>query len=415
MASQMTTTTFDNALKVLYPAGFEQVWYKKCPFVAWIPKEYDFGGSSKQINPLYGGVRTSPNFAVAMAGKSTPSHAKFNVTRVKQYLIGSIENEVIEASKGKPAAIAEALKTALDAAMYSFGRTTAFQVWGDGTGTRGTVGAYAAGVITLSNRYDIVHFEVGDMLVKKTAAGVLLPGRMLVTAINTNNAGSGELTVTLLDGAAAPAATDTLAQEGEYTAAGSVVLSGVRAWVPAAVPTPGDNFFGVDRSVFPTRLAGIRMNGGGKSIEEIVFEAQAEASVNGADVDTLWMNSHRFAALCKSIQSKAWYGQNSIVSVKSSRGRSGKVNVGFQGFVFPGESGPVTVMSDPNCPYAYGLMTSRKAWKLSSLKGAPHFAEEDGRRFRQEVASDAIEFRLKAYWNLMCKRPLDNVLIDWDN
>ena len=72
-------------------------------------------------------------------------------------------------------------------------------------------------------------------------------------------------------------------------------------------------------------------------------------------------------------------------------------------------------MSDPNCPYAYGLMTSRNAWKLASLKGAPHFAEEDGRRFRQEVASDAIEFRLKAYWNLLCKRPLDNVIIDWDN
>ena len=48
------------------------------------------------------------------------------------------------------------------------------------------------------------------------------------------------------------------------------------------------------------------------------------------------------------------------------------------------------------------------------LLGAPHFAEEDGRRFLRESTSDGIEFRLKAYSNLICQRPIDNVLVDFD-
>ena len=59
-------------------------------------------------------------------------------------------------------------------------------------------------------------------------------------------------------------------------------------------------------------------------------------------------------------------------------------------------------------------MTRRDAWEFATLGDAPHFAEEDGRRFLRESASDGIEFRLKMYGNLICQRPVDNVLIDFD-
>jgi len=410
MAS-LTTTAFTNAMKILYPRGLEEVWYPECPFLAWVPKTYNFESTSKQINPIYSGIRGSTDFATALGAKSNPSIAKFNVTHVKDYVIGSIDNLALKATRSQKGAMAKALKTQMDAAMYEFGRSAAFQVWGDGTGSRGTVGSVSTTSLTLSPINDAVKFEVGMELKAKSSAGTLRAGSATVTAINratgvltTDSNWTAQIT--------GLTATDTLAREGDYTASGANVLSGVLSWIPATAPTTGDSHFGQDRSLDVSRLAGTRVAGAGKTIEEIVFDAQAEASINGAKVDSLWLNSKRFAELCKSIQGKAHYPQT---TVSSSGGQSGKAKVGFNGFVFPGERGPVTVLSDPNCPYGYGLMTRKAAWELACLDGCPHFSEEDGQRFLREISADAIEFRLKVYWQLCCERPVDNVLIDWDN
>jgi len=413
MASKVTTTTFDNVLKVLYPNGLETQWHKKSPFLAWIPKKENFTGSSKQINPLIGGTQTAATLATAIANKATPTHKKFNVTRVKIYQAGEVENEVIKASKGDKGAIAEAFATSLKGANYGFGRTLTFHVLGDGTGTRATVSAYASSVISLSSRYDVVKFEIGDKLVKKNSGGTLLAGGMTITAINPNDSGTAKLTVTLTGGAADPAANDTLAYVDDYTAS---VPEGVFSWCPVSAPS-STAFFGVDRTANTSRLAGVRMLGGGKSIEEIVFDACAEAAINGSDVDTLWLNSFRFSQLCKSAYSKAWIASGSnATTVSSARGRNGKAALGFSGFSFPSPKGPIAVMPDANMPYAYALLTTRSAWELCSLDGQPHFARDlDGKRFHQSATSDSIEYRLAFYGNLICKRPLDNVVIDLDN
>jgi hypothetical protein len=406
MATTVNTTNFDNALKRMYPDGWETLWYPESPIVAWMPKSYNFTGDAKQVNTLTGGSQTGATLAVALANKSAPTHQKFVVTRAKLYATGSIENEVVAASKGKPAAIAEAMKTAIDSANYGFGRSAAFQVCGDGTGTRGIVSSYAAGVITLATATDDIKFEIGDVLEKQTTAGVLLAGKMTVTAV-----GVGTITVTLSGGAADPAATDEIARDGDYT---NGVLQGIFAWCPTSAPG-ATAFFGVDRTVHLPRLSGIRIAGGGKSIEEQVFDAQAAAARNGARVDTLWLHPNRYSTLCKSLQSQAFYGQGTPTQVMSSKGRSGNTNVGFAGIQFAGTRGPITISSDPNMPEAVGLMTRKAAWELASLGGMPHFADEAGSRFRQESQSDSLEFRLKAYWNLICKRPLDNVIMNLDS
>lgn len=52
-------------------------------------------------------------------------------------------------------------------------------------------------------------------------------------------------------------------------AAPAVALSGLEAWVPAAVPAAGDNYFGIDRSVDPDRL----MPEGRALTREALYEA----------------------------------------------------------------------------------------------------------------------------------------------
>jgi|1_EtaG_2_1085319.scaffolds.fasta_scaffold00212_34 hypothetical protein len=409
MAS-LTTTAFANALKILYSKGLEEVWYKKSPFLAWVNKSYNFEGASKQIVPLVAGIRGSTKFAEAMAAKSNPTLAKFLVTRVKDYVIGSIDNEAMKASRSQKGAMAQALKTQMDAALYEFGRSAAFQVWGDGTGTRGTVSSESTVTLTLTDVNDMVKFEIGMVVEAKSSGGTLRSGSVAITAID-RDAKTLTAAANWTTGIPGLVATDTIARAGDYTASSSNVLSGVLAWIPPTAPTTGDSFFGQDRSVDVNRLSGTRVLGAGKTIEEIVFDAQAEAAINGAQVDTLWLNSKRRAELCKSLQGKAMYQQTSVTS---SGGQSGKVKVGFTGFVVPGEDGPVTIMSDPNCPYAYGLMTRKAAWELSCLDGCPHFADEAGGKFMQETSADAIEFRLKVYWQLCCENTRDNILISWD-
>ncbi len=394
-------TAYAKALKTIYAEGFEVVWYPESPFVAWITKSYDFEGDGRFVNPLYEGPQGGSSVAVALNAQSTLQHDRFLVTRKKEYVIASIDNETLRASRSKKGAIGAALKTSVDAAMYSFGQQVGTLAWGDGSGTRGTVGAYAGGVITLKQIRDVANFAKGMRLVTKTA-GVLNAGTALITAINRE---AGKLTVTLEGGMADPVANDTIARNGDYTASAGNVMTGVLGWVPATAPGGGDNFKGVNRSVDINRLAGTRINGGGRPIEEVCIDAQAELSFHGGRADTLWMNSVRFAELLKSMHSKAW------IQLQSS---GGKVAVSFTGISLAGERGPVAVMADPKCPYSYGLMTRREAWELACLDDIPHWSDEDGNKFRVEQSADGIQFRLKAYGDFICNRPVDCALINFD-
>ena len=406
MAS-LNMTSFSSALKILYPDSLEEVWYPEAPFLAWVPKSYDFEGATKQTNAIISGIRGSTDFGTALNGKSAPAMVKFNVTRKKDYVIGSIDNETMMASASNKGAIAKAIKTQVDAAAYEYGRSAAFQAWGDGSGVRATMTAYNAGtnVATLSDRRAAVYFEIGmECQVKNAVTGAILPGLYTVSAVDLD---AGTVTFTLSGGAVAPVIGNEtqLGRNGDFVAGvgNSNCISGVFAWIPTASPS-ATPFFGVDRSVNPVRLAGGRVNGGAKTIEEVIFDALGRGRTNGGKFDCLWMNSERASELQKSMQAKAF------VEVQSA----GKAKVGFNGFQIVTPQGPLMVMDDPNCPYATGLLTRRDAWEFASLGDAPHFSEEDGRRFLRESTSDGIEFRLKAYANLICHRPIDNIVISFD-
>ena len=399
---------FTNALKVLYPKGLTELWYESSPFAAWVPKSEDFEGASKQVRPIFTGIRGSTSFTTALNAQSVPQIRDFTVTRVKDYVLGSIDNETLMASRSQKGAVAKAVDTQIKAAMYTFGRSTAYQVWRNGGGARGRIGTNPAGTptITLANTNDVVNFEVGMGVQSATTdgtSGAGNGGQATITAIDRD---AGTITVAGDWDAAgnipAVATNDFLFREGDF----GNCLAGVLGWVPTAAPTAGDNFFGVDRSVDPVRLAGSRVSGAGKTIEEAVFDAQAQASINGGRVDTLWMGSKRYAELCKSLQAKTTYEK---ANVKSDDG-----SIGFGGFTFAGERGPVTVVADPNCPNELGLLTRKSAWELCGLGKMPHFSQEDGLKFTRLNTADAIEFRLKAYWQMVCHRPVDNVLIAWD-
>lgn len=403
---ELNLTSFAPALKLLYPKGLAEVLYPKCPLLGWIPKSRDFYGEAAVITPMIAGSRGSTTFSNAIADQGTVNLKRFLVTRVKDYAPATLDAETLMASANDKGAISKALDTSVRGALYELGRSTAFQLYSDGTGQRGSVGVYvlAADVFTLANLEDIVHFEVGMNLQAVPVGGVPAPGAP-AGEIGSINRRTGEIfTVAaaswdvLIPGFAA---NDLVFRAGD----GGNCAAGLAAWVPdtdpGVAPTPA-SLFGLDRTTDTLRLGGIRISGGGGVMEEVVFDAAAECAVNGAMPDTLFMNSRRFSELQKSAYAKTWITVGTDVP-----------GLGYKALEFPTDYGSIKVISDPNCPVGKGYMLTRDSWQLKSLGEMPHFATDDGLKYKRQANSDAIEFRIRCFWNLVCDKPGMNAVISW--
>lgn len=398
--AQLNTTSFASALKELYPAGLEELMYGKCPLVGWMPKDRNFTGSQRDVIPFYGGTTGSTTFSDAKNAKSNVQLAKFAVTRVKDYVIASVDAETILASKGDKGAVAKALDTQIRGAMYEFQRSQAFQMYSDGNGYRGTgdsAWTVSGSTVTLSDARDIVNFEVNMYIEFVSSGGSLRSGSTQIATIDRQ---AGSFTTTDSDVSAvvtSVANSDFVIRRGDF----GNCISGLQAWVPPTAPG-ATAFFGVDRTTDLLRLGGIRIAGSSKVMEETVFDACAEASVNGAEPDTLFMNSKRFSQLLKSMHAKTW------IDIKTDI-----PGIGYKALEFPSASGTVAVIPDPNCPYAYGFLLERDTWTFASLGESPHFATDDGQKYSRESASDGIEFRIRSFHNVICEAPGRNAIITW--
>ena len=415
--AQLDVTSFAAALKLLYPRGLAEILYPKCPLLGWLPKKTDFYGEAAVITPMTSGVRGSTTFTNAVNNQGVPTLNRFLVTRVKDYALASIDAEALMASANDKGAIAKGLDTQIRSALYELGRSAAYQLYSDGTGLRGTVNTYVGGtnVFTLTAVENIVRFEVG-MNIQAALTGAVpavASTECVITAINRR---TGEITAAgignafpldnaanfgagFVGGGAGVGGDIFRAGDGGYCAAG--VAGGVPPNDPGVGGTPAA-LFGVTRTTDPTRLAGIRIAGGGGVMEEVVFDAVAEAHINGAQPDTLFMNSRKFAELQKSAYAKTWMTVNTDIP-----------GIGYKALSFPTDYGDIKVLSDPNCPVSKGYLLARDSWELKSLGEFPHFATDEGLKYMRLATSDAIEFRIRGFWNLMCDKPGHNAVITW--
>ena len=280
------------------------------------------------------------------------------------------------------------------------GEQLAHLFWSDGSGTRATVGSYAASVITLKDKRDIARFAKNMRLKFKTGA-TLLAGYAIVTK---RDGGAGKLTITLHDGLADPLADDTIARKGDYTSTGGNVMDGFFSWIPKTDPS-ATLFNGVDRTVDLNRLSGTRVPCKGMTMEDAAIEGAAEIKFQGGSPDLLVVNTKRQGDLAKSAHSKMWF--DSAIS-----GEKGTYKFSVKTMAFMGPDGPIDIVGDPKCPYDYGAFMKRDTIILKSLKDLPHWSTEAG--MAQLVPTDdAIQVRLKGYANWICHRPIDNGLLDF--
>lgn len=408
-------TTFDSALKELYTQEkVEKLVYANFPLLALMPKQTDFVGKNWVVPVYFGNPQgRSANFARAQAGglRDNSRTVDFNIFRVRDYGVVTIDNETMEATASDKGAFLKARETEIDGIISSLSQSLATQIVRSGWGDVARIGAFVATTITLASAADVVNFEVGQELVVAVAfatgniraVGSSTNG-LFITAINRD---TGVLTFAFnvtdaANGIPAMAVNDFIFIRGDRDEVASPValrMAGLEAWLPMVAPT-STLFQSVDRTRDVTRLGGLRRDVSALPLEEALLDGAAYASREGAKPDTYVMNPMRYVDLVKALGSKVQF-----VDIEASE------NIGFRGITVQGPMGAIKVIADPTIPLdrCYGLTMS--TWELKSLGELIRPLNGDGLEMLRMSTRDGFEVRYGYYANLGCNAPGRNIVL----
>jgi hypothetical protein len=187
-------------------------------------------------------------------------------------------------------------------------------------------------------------------------------------------------------------------------------IAGFGAWIPSVAPGGADNFFGVNRSVSPTKLAGLRFAGAGESIQDALIDATNQLAANGSeagDPDFIFINPVSYQTLVKQLTSQGVY---QMIKAKINE----DVSISFKALVLPTANGEIAILQDRNCPSQTAYVITLKTWKLRTLGKCPQFLTYPG--FYDQLGipvqgSDAIQLQIGYYGNLTCNSPGANSVV----
>lgn len=405
----VTTTSIAYALKRLYPQRrIENLVYQDNPLYAMVPKEGGFEGAVVALAVRYGDTMgRSADFSTAQTRGQADNNkgVQFLLTRVKDYQLYTLETEAILAGKSDRGALVTTLDTEVGAALNNIGRSQSIQLYRDGAREIGQLGSISgAGPFTwtLANVNDITNFEVGQFIVistgsTKTAALRNSGGGVAITAVD-RDAG----TFTTATNPDSAVANDWIFMKGDRIAGSIAVtstwlgLSGLEAWNPATAPSASESFFGVDRSVDASRLAGLRIDISSYNPEEGLVIALNKLAREGGSPSNLFLNYADSRNVQLALGSKA-------ETVYQQVG-----DIGFSSIRIRGPKGDVTITPDQNAPSGVGRLLTLSTWKYRYLGDMVNLLDMDGSRLLRESSADRFEGRMAFYGNLSCTAPGKN-------
>jgi hypothetical protein len=402
------------SLKELYIDSsdyLQDLVYKKNPLLALLPKNESIDGAEGKYIPVpleYGAPQgRSHTFASAQSNQTAVSMVSFFVSTIEDYQIVTITNKLMKQTATNAGAFIDAAKNQIDGGIRNITNNLAFELFSNGYGSRGRIGAFsntgAALTITLTNVQQVVNFEVGMTLrASLTDGGAISSDTAQVTSVNRQ---SGVILATCSDSSPDSnwAVNSYMSVDGDVPSAGisnisqALCLSGLSAWIPASSPSPSENFWNVDRSSDPTRLAGLRYDASSQTIEEGITNALAFLSREGGSPDIAVMDFASYAALVNALGAKVQY-----VTLQHD-----ECEVAFQAIRFQSAYGVVSVLADRSCPPQTAFLLQMDTWKLRSMGKVPAILTYgmeglDGLRVGN---ADALEVRVGHYSNLICSAP----------
>lgn len=399
-------TRFDAAMKVRYGVQerIEMLGYKGRPLLAMLSKSTNVGGRHIPYPVKFAGPQNiGANFAAANRinsgdpASSSSTLAEFLVTRKKKYAMVQLDRETMLASVGDANAFARATVLEIDSAVEEFSNEVHQGLFKSGTGARAALTAVAGTTWTVPLS-DITRFEV-DMALQvsstTTATSALEADIVTVEAVDRD---SGELTISAA--VAGAGVGQHVFRYGDRQAAAITADSqwlwtpGLPDIIPAAAPTSGDSFRGVDRSQDTTRLAGHRIAWQG-DYRKTFMRAGIELGRNGVGGDKVCFVNHTdLAGIMDEYSDKLEHREVSAPTTLS---------IGFEAVRIKTPAGAITVIADHQCPAGAGWILTLADWELLSIGDVPHFVTEAGKYLRSHE-QDSFKVELAAYYALACKR-----------
>lgn len=410
------------ALKELYVDDkdyMKNCVYAKNPWLAMIPKNESPDGFAGKYIPVpleYGNPQgRAHTFANAQNQQTASSVISYFVYAVEDYQLVTITNLLMEQTKSNAGAFVDEASRTMDNGFRNLSNNMAFELFAGGTATRGQIGSGGVSysnptlTFTLANSQAVVQFEVGMTLQgSATDGGAALqntPGTIDAIQVASVNRGTGVITGTVVQGAPQTSwGANTFLQVlgdigigGATTIAGSLGLSGLAAWVPFVDPPSNDNFWGVNRSADPTRLAGLRYNASQQTISEGLTSALAFGNREGADFDLIVIDFISYSTLINELGAKVQYVQL----------EHDEVEVAFEAIHFHSAYGKIPVVADRSCQAQTAWCLTTDTWKLRTLGKAPHILTYgmEGLEGLRVGNADALEIRIAYYGNVICSAP----------
>jgi hypothetical protein len=418
-----TLSTYAGLLKEVYLQDVvENLVFKNNPLLAMIPKDDGFDGKSWEVPVIaYPAAGYGANFNDAVAKSlSTNNGTKgFIITsRAYQLGIGTWTREAHLASRNNAGAFMKVGEVAVENALRMINNQLASYLYRSGYGDRGQIAvpgfSATALTITLANRSDVNNFQVGmDIDVASApSAAIRAEGTNPLTITNIDRSGGiltfGYAINDATNGIPNIAAGDYIFLRGDHNGSTQIVPRGLEAWLPASPPTSGDNFWGVDRSLDASMLAGQTINAGASSLEEAMNKAAYRVMEQGGALDHFFMSPATYNKLINSQQGRSFHSE-AVTFTKDA-------NLGFPGAVVNTSTGQVKVVPDRSCPDTRIFGLTLDTWVLGSADKLVKEVDEDGLFIRVIPSSvsqtqSTFEVRYESYCQLACKAPAHNVNI----
>lgn len=402
MGAYLDLSSMNAALKELYDGQVvENLVYADNPFLAMVPKSSDFGGKYKPV-PIITGVSQgrSSTFSYAQSNQSPVQVESFLLTRASDYSIATIDNQTMMASKTDKMAFLEGAKLVIDGAIRSATNSLSSALFRSGTGSIGQIatGGITSGVITLEDPTSVTQFEVNMVLQANATDGGATPRAALGYVIAVNRTSASPTVTVSATGMGGSAGTPSGWQAADYLLVqgdNNAKIKGLAGWIPSTAPTSSDLWFGVNRSVDATRLAGVIYDGSAQSIEEALVDASSLVAREGGKPKFFVTNYASYAALEKALGAKIQY-----ITEK------GPAEIAFRGILVNGANTQIEVFPDRSCPEQRGYLLQLDGWKLECLGDAPQILRYgDGLEMLRVYNADAGEVRVGYYAQLRSNSP----------
>lgn len=442
-------TAYKALFKTLFPDyAIKRVVYRNSPLFAILEKDENFFGSDMKMPVIIdGNAGYSPKLSTAITAADPTKSEAFLLTRKKMYGVLKIDREMMRASLDKKGAFASGMQVETEGLFYSLGRQFVYDLYGDGKGYLAFIGAstvLGGPTAVLANPNDVIWFQRGQLYQIANPGTDTLRASTTLKVISVNRTAGTVTFDANISSVAGAALADGI------VVADSLVnrMSGLRAWLVTPTATL---FFGVDRTVDPTRLAGQILDcsvaGSPTVIFDIIQELCKRVFREGGRPDVCVMHVDPMQKLLNYLEGKSiqvrWVEETmeSVIrreTIKKAReandemdtdagigeglGKNAKSNqfdhvpgyeplqgiigqAGFSGIKLFTQSGPLTVFADPACPSTDIFVLQTDTWKICSLDSVPALIDDDGLDFLRSATDDAFELRAVYMAQLGCKAP----------